>query len=137
MRASSGAGEEGQMRYALFDRGRIVICRSGNLILTPSQSCRHWPYLVPKLDMSSIPIDVLQLIPDHIDKEAPPPCIGSTKPAILYRRISYYCDLRIGRLHEDSEAQVYQTLSQSIYLAGRVRSLRNGRNLAVFAFFGL
>jgi hypothetical protein len=115
-------------RYALFDRGRIVICRSGNLISTPSQSCRHWPYLVPKLDMSSTPIDVLKLIPDHIDKEAPPPSIGSTKPAILYRRISYYCDLRIGRLHWGSEAQVYQMLAQSTHLARRVRSFNIRRN---------
>jgi hypothetical protein len=124
MRASSGAGEEGQMKYALFDRGRIVICRSGNLVPTSSQSVDT----VIQSRNSTCHPPLSTFYSSFLIMSINKACVGSTNPAVLYRRISYYRDLRIGRLHGDSEAQIYQTLAQSTHLARRVRSLEIRRN---------
>jgi hypothetical protein len=113
MDSSSGAGEEGQMRYALFYRGRIMIHRSGDLDPISSQPCRHWLYLVPKLNMPSTLIDGLRLILEHVDKLSLAKICCSCSQDIPYQNI---------RIERPSDSRVYQTLAQSTHLASRIRS---------------
>jgi hypothetical protein len=113
-------------RYALFGRGRIVIRESypnffpvlSTLLFSPDappQSMLCSSFLIMSINEASLP------------------CVGSTNPAVLYRRISYCCDLRICRLHWALKLKSIKCLPT--LLDGSLTQHDYMKGIEIFAFF--